>query len=198
VRPQHRLFTKMIYVIFMVKIMNLKDVPMQLIYTIGHSNSSPEAFIGLLEMAKVEFLVDIRSNPNSGWVSFANSQNLKEILTARGIKYIYMGDTLGGHPSDPDCYDPQTGKVDYRIIQQKESFKRSISRLVTGSRKYRICIMCAEESPVHCHRSLLVGATLSQEGIQVLHIRGDGKIQTDEELLKERAGVVESQYILPL
>jgi uncharacterized protein (DUF488 family) len=182
----------------MVKIMILKDIFMQLIYTIGHSNSSPETFTRLLEMAKVEFLVDIRSNPNSGWVSFANSQNLKETLTAKGITYIYMGDTLGGHPSDPDCYDPQTGKVDYRIIRQKETFKRSISRLVIGSKKYRICLMCAEESPVHCHRSLLVGDALSQEGVQILHIRGDDRIQTDEELLKERAGVIASQYILPL
>jgi len=171
---------------------------MQIIYTIGHSNHSPEAFTGLLGMAQVEFLVDIRSNPNSSWASFANKQNLKEILGAKGIKYVYMGDTLGGHPSNPDCYDPRTGKVDYQVIRQQETFKRSISRLINGSKKYRICLMCAEESPANCHRSLLVGDALSQKGIQVLHIRGDERIQTDEELLKERAGVASNQHILAL
>lgn len=173
-------------------------ITMQTIYTIGHSNHPPEAFTQLLEMVKVEFLVDIRSNPNSSWTSFANKQNIKEILCASGIKYVYMGDTLGGHPSDPDCYDSQTGKVNYRTIQRKETFKRSISRLIDGSKKHRICLMCAEESPAYCHRSLLVGDALSQKGVQVLHIRSDERIQTDEELRKERAGVAASQHMLPL
>jgi len=171
---------------------------MQTIYTIGHSNHSPEAFKRLLDMAKVEFLVDIRSNPNSSWASFAKKQNLEEILWSAGIKYVYMGDTLGGHPSDLDCYDPKTSKIDYRMIQQKETFKRSISRLINGAKKYRICLMCAEESPAHCHRSLLVGDALSQKGIRVLHIRGDERIQTDEELWKERMGVPANQHKLPL
>jgi len=59
-------------------------------------------------------------------------------------------------------------------------------------------LMCAEESPAHCHRSLLVGDALSQKGIRVLHIRGDERIQTDEELWKERMGVPANQHKLPL
>ena len=36
------------------------------IYTVGHSNRSLDALIGLLEEAGVRCLVDVRSRPGSG------------------------------------------------------------------------------------------------------------------------------------
>ena len=168
------------------------------VYTIGHSNHSPDTFVRLLTEVKVEVLVDVRSNPGSPWTSYANPHDLKQILKAAGIQYLYLGDMLGGRPSDPDCYNPQTGKMDYQLIQNKESFQRGLSRLLEGLKKYRVCVMCAEEDPSSCHRNLLVGESLRREGVQILHIRGSGQIQTDEELWKERARVGANQLSLPL
>lgn len=169
-----------------------------IIYTIGHSNHSPETFVQLLTQAKIEVLMDIRSNPRSPWVSYAKPYDLKQILKAAGIRYLYLGDILGGRPSDPDCYNLQTGKADYQAMQNKESFQGGINRLLEGLRKYRICVMCAEEDPSSCHRNLLVGEGLRRKGTQILHIRGNGQIQTDEELWKEKTGVGVNQLSLPL
>jgi uncharacterized protein (DUF488 family) len=168
------------------------------IYTIGHSNHTQEEFLNLLAEAKIEVIVDVRTNPNSRWATFANKDSLKEILKSVQIHYIYLGDVLGGYPSDPDSYDTQTGKVDYQIIQAKEYFKRGIKRILGGLKRYRVCIMCAEEDPTSCHRNLLVAESLRQEGVLVFHIRGDGRIQSDEELWKEKIGVAANQYQLPL
>ncbi len=168
------------------------------VYTIGHSNHLPDTFIWLLTEAKIEVLVDVRSNPSSQWASYANPHDLKQILEVAGIQYLYLGDMLGGHPSDPDCYNPQTGKADYQSMQNKESFQRGLSRLLEGLKKYRICVMCAEEDPSSCHRNLLVSENLRREGIQILHIRGAAQIQTDEELWKDEAGVRVNQLSLPL
>ena len=110
---------------------------------------------------------------------------------------MYMGDVLGGHPPDSDSYDPKTGKVDYRVIKESENFKRGISQVLGGLKKYRTCIMCAEEDPTRCHRNLLVASSLRKEGVIVFHIRGDGRIQTDEEIWKEKIGVAANQYRLP-
>ena len=167
------------------------------VYTIGHSNYTQEKFLDLLAKAQIEVLVDVRSNPNSRWASFANRESLGEILQSAEIHYLYLGDMLGGHPSDLDCYDPQTGKVNYQIIQEKEYFKRGIKQILNALKKYRVCIMCAEENPTLCHRNLLVATTLCQKGITIFHIRGDGRIQTDEELWKEKIGVPASQYQFP-
>ena len=167
-------------------------------YTIGHSNHSPETFVRLLTKAKIEILVDIRSNPGSPWASYANPYDLKQLLKTVGIQYLYLGDMLGGRPSDPNCYNPQTGKADYQLIQNKESFQRGINRLLECMKNYRTCIMCTEENPSSCHRNLLVGESLRRQRVQILHIRGSEQIQTDEELWKEKAGVAVNQLQLPL
>ena len=171
---------------------------MTTIYTIGHSNHEPDTFLRLLSVAKIDVLVDVRSNPNSTWAPFAKQGNLENLLKSSGIRYLYMGDVLGGHPSDDECYDSKTGKVEYASMQEKESFKQGIMRLINGSKRYKICVMCAEENPAHCHRSLLVGNALNRAGASMLHIRGDERIQTDEDLSKERAGVPANQQKLPL
>ena len=168
------------------------------VYTIGHSNHPPETFVRLLTDAKIEVLVDLRSNPGSPWASYANPHDLKHILKAAGIQYLYLGDVLGGRPNDPDCYNPQTGKPDYQLMQNKEPFQQGLGQLLEGLKRYRICVMCAEEDPSSCHRNLLVGEGLRRKGIQMLHIRGTGQIQTDEELWKEKAGVGVDQLRLPL
>ncbi len=168
------------------------------IYTIGHSNHTQEQFLTLLTDTRIQVLVDVRSNPNSRWATFANRDNLKEILESVRIHYIYLGDVLGGRPSDSDSYDYQTGKVDYQAIQGKEYFRHGIKRILDGLKRYRVCIMCAEEDPNSCHRNLLVAESLRQAGVKVFHIRGDGRIQTDEELWKEKVGVAANQYQLPL
>lgn len=81
-------------------------------------------------------------------------------------------------------------------MQGKESFKRGIIRLLNGIEKYRVCIMCAEEDPSFCHRNLLIGENLRKQGMEVLHLRGDFRVQTDEELWKEKAGVLSDQPVL--
>ena len=154
------------------------------IYTIGHSNHTQEKFLDLLTKAHIVFIVDVRSNPNSKWSIFANRGEIEKVLELIGIKYVYLGNELGGHPSDPDCYDAKTEKVDYLAIQKKEYFKRGIRRILDYLKEHDVCIMCAEENPSSCHRHLLVGAVLRQEGVTILHIRGDGRFQTDEDLWK--------------
>jgi len=43
-------------------------------------------------------------------------------------------------------------------------------------------MMCSEESPQDCHRRLLIGRVLLAQGIDVLHIHGDGEISKDSSL----------------
>lgn len=172
----------------------MKDV----LYTIGHSNHSPETLRGLLTEARIEILVDIRSYPGSRWAAHTAPGELKRLLQAVGIRYLYLGDLLGGQPSNPDCYDSQTGKADYRAMQNKELFQQGIGQLLELLGKHRVCVMCAEEDPTLCHRNLLVGEALRQKGVQILHIRGNSEIQTDEELWRQRTGVPVNQLQLPL
>lgn len=154
------------------------------LFTIGHSNQSLDDFIKLLKDNKVQVLVDVRSYPRSKFASQFDSALLKRAVTGRGIRYMYFGRELGGKPKDPTFYDEE-GHVLYNLVAQSPAFLKSIKRLVSGvEKRHTIALMCSEEDPEYCHRRLLIGRVLAQYGIAELHIRGNGQIQTEDELFR--------------
>lgn len=158
------------------------------IYSIGHSNHSIEKFLNLLKDFQIEVLVDIRSYPYSKYSSQFDMNNLKESVKKSGMKYLYMGGELGGKPQDTKFYD-RNGNVIYSLIAQSLPFLEGISRLEKGLKYRRVAIMCSEENPGKCHRSLLVGQVLTERSITIFHIRGDGRLQTGDELIKDESNV---------
>jgi len=75
------------------------------IFSIGHGNKKIEDFIQELKSFEIQFLLDIRSKPFSKWNPQFNQNELKYKLEEKGIKYVFVGDTLGGLPEDRSCYD---------------------------------------------------------------------------------------------
>jgi uncharacterized protein (DUF488 family) len=160
------------------------------VLTIGHSNRPIDEFLALLKQNAVEVLVDVRSQPHSRYVPHFDSANLKRAVEAAGVQYVFLGRELGGKPEGREFYDAGDHAV-YSRIAASEPFRRGIVRLLEGIRKYRVAIMCSEEDPANCHRRLLVGRVLMEQGVGIKHIRGDGRIQPEEELLRqEEAGRV--------
>ena len=151
------------------------------VYTVGHSNVSQEAFVALLKAHDIEVLVDVRSAPYSKFVPHFNGDALKPAVVRAGIKYLYLGRELGGRPREPRFYDSE-GHVRYDRIAESPEFHEGIERLLRGIREHRVAIMCNEEDPHECHRRLLVGRVLTERGVAVLHIRGDGRVQPEAEL----------------
>ena len=151
--------------------------PDVVVYTIGHSNHPPEKLGKLLIDNRIEVLADVRSQPGSRRAPHANPRGLQKLLADTGIDYLWVGAALGGRPMEPSCYDPQTGKPDFGAIQQKDFFRQGLSSLLAEGSRRRVCIMCAEEDPRRCHRTLLVGEALKAAGVGLTHIRGNGEVQ---------------------
>jgi len=168
------------------------------LYTIGHSNHTPEKFGRLLEDNLIDFVVDVRSTPYSQWAPFANRENLERLLSSINIRYLYLGDLLGGHiPGLENAKKTEKIKA-YDVVREEKYFNQGLSKLLEVIERCRVCILCAEEDPSSCHRRLLVGVSLLSQGIQILHIRGDGHIQLEEELWKEEHHINQSQISLPM
>ncbi len=149
----------------------------QILYTIGHSNVPVDVFLKQLHDAGIEVLVDVRSSPYSKYADQFNKEELKNVLNREGIRYLYMGDSLGGRPSDKSCYAGEN--PDYDAIRQKDFYKTGLDRLIKGIAMYRIAIMCSEEDAMKCHRRNLIGVDIYEKGIQVIHIRGTGVMEED-------------------
>jgi uncharacterized protein (DUF488 family) len=154
------------------------------IFTIGHSNHELDRFLELLKSNHVDVVVDIRSNPYSKFAPQFNKEDFKKAILSIGIKYLFLGGELGGKPKDPVFYDAE-GFVLYSRIAESPPFLEGIERLMNGIKNYRVALMCSEENPAHCHRRLLVGKVLQEKGVQIQHIRADGRLQTEHQVAQE-------------
>jgi uncharacterized protein (DUF488 family) len=154
------------------------------VFTIGHSNHSIEHFLSLLAAHGVQVVVDARSRPYSNYATQFDHEALKPAVQDVGIRYLYLGRELGGRPEGKEFYDEE-GHVLYDRVASTSLFQEGISRLERGIREYKVALLCAEEDPAACHRRLLVGRVLAEHGTQVEHIRGDGRVQTEEEVAAE-------------
>lgn len=158
------------------------------IYTIGYGARSIEEFISKLEELQIAYLIDIRSRPYSRYKPDFSKEPLDDHLKKREIRYVFMGDTLGGQPDDPDCYTDD-GKVDYEKCRQKSFFQEGLNRLSTvWQQQIAVVLMCSEGKPENCHRSKLIGASLIEMGIKVGHIDENGQVLTQEEVMLRVVG----------
>ena len=151
------------------------------LFTVGHSNHPFDAFAELLKQHRIDVLVDTRSSPYSQYVTHFNREAIQAELPTRGIKYLYLGEELGGRPDGAEFYD-EAGHVRYHRVAESAKFLGGIERVEAGIRKFRVALMCSEEDPTVCHRFLLVSRVLAKRGVAVFHIRGDGSVQADADL----------------
>lgn len=145
------------------------------VLTVGHSTHALDDFLALLEGHAVTALADVRSAPYSRFLPHFNRSSLQEDLGAKGIRYVYLGDALGGRPRDASCYED--GRIQYDRVAATESFRSGLARVVRGAARYRVALMCAEAEPLDCHRTLLVARALDREGLHVEHILADGTLE---------------------
>ena len=152
------------------------------VYTVGHSANTLEQFVELLQGANVTAIADVRSVPYSRFADQFNREALAVKLRSVGIAYSFLGNELGARPKDKNCY--LHGRADYSLIAATPLFQSGLDRLIEGSQKYRIALMCAEKEPLDCHRSILVGRHLARRGVEIYHLLADGRIE--DGILAER------------
>jgi len=155
-----------------------------MIYSIGHGNKKIDVFLNELNSYNISHLVDVRTSPYSKYNPQFNREMLKNDLEKVGITYVYLGENLGGLPSDRSCYID--GKVDYDLIKEKEFFKEGLKRLIiANSKNLNVAIMCSESKPEECHRSKLIGQELLKQNIPLLHIITPDKTKDQITLMNE-------------
>jgi uncharacterized protein (DUF488 family) len=143
--------------------------------TIGHSNHAIARFIELLRGADVTAVADVRSVPASRRLPHFNRAALARALAEAGIGYFHLGTTLGGRPTDPNCY--RDGHLDYDLVAATDWFAAGLGEVEGLAAQHRLALMCAEREPLDCHRFLLVARHLDARGARVGHILADGHFE---------------------
>jgi uncharacterized protein (DUF488 family) len=150
------------------------------VFTIGHSNLELEEFFSMLSKHGVQTVCDVRSRPASFRFPQFNRGGFEVSLRDAGFRYEFLGESLGGRPADPHVYQAN-GLVDYFQRRKARDFVAEVERVVELSRKQEIALMCAEEDPLHCHRFLMICPELLERGVQPVHIRRGGVLESQRE-----------------
>jgi uncharacterized protein (DUF488 family) len=150
------------------------------VFTIGHSNHTPEKFLELLCSHNINALADVRSAPYSRYLPHFNKQTLQSYLPKAEIHYVFLGAELGARPKDASCYIE--GKALYEKIAALDAFQQGLKRIIKGVQKYRIALMCAEKDPITCHRAILVCQHLVPFNLEIVHIHSNGELEYHESL----------------
>ena len=163
------------------------------VFSVGHSNHSIQCFLELLRRNAISAIADVRSVAISKYAPHFNGKDLAAELRRNEIEYSYLGAELGGRPSTPDLYTD--GIADYEKMARTPNFRAGIDRVIKGSDRFRIALMCSERDPMDCHRFLLVARDLAERGVLVGHILPDEDVVSQvhmEERLLDWAGASES------
>lgn len=152
------------------------------VFTIGHSTHTLDKFIDLLRSHGIAAVADVRSIPYSRIAPQFNQGPLEQALRRHGIRYVFLGQELGGRPDDPSCYD--NGQVQFDRVARTDLFTRGIERVLRDANDYHVVLMCTEKEPLNCHRTLLVARALHERGVEVRHILDDGRLEAHEDTME--------------
>ena len=160
-------------------------------FTVGHSNRSLPDFVGLLERAGVDNVIDIRHIPRSRANPQFNGDTLADALAPLGIGYAYAA-SLGGLrgrdatvPASINAYWSNRSFHNYADYALSAQFRTGLEQLVEDGRAVTCAVMCAEAVWWRCHRRIIADYLFAR-GEQVFHIMGGGRLEP----ARASAGVV--------
>src|SRR5687767_14046125 len=130
------------------------------LYTIGHGNLELEPFLNILRENEVRWVADVRSAPYSRMFPWFNKADLAQALEEAGIRYLFVGNKLGGKPREDETDNEWTqGKLNPTLVSNLSRTKRwaeGISHLagviITMDEEGETgCLLCSEKDPNNCH-----------------------------------------------
>ena len=146
------------------------------IFAIGHSNYPYEKFLNMIKKYNINCIVDIRKTPYSRYNIQYNREYLSKKLKEDGYLYIHMGKEFGVKRDTIDSYNDE-GYSDFEKVVKEEVFLSGVNRIKKGLEMgYKIVLLGAMQEPIRCHRAILVGRFLNENGIKVNYILNDGTL----------------------
>jgi uncharacterized protein (DUF488 family) len=147
------------------------------IYTIGYEGASIEDLIATLKGAGVMRLLDIRVSPYSRRHEFSTDE-LSAALDRYGIAYTHLRE-LGNPPAGREA--ARAGHMAaYREIftayLDGEEGQKGLERALAFAAAERVCLLCLEKAPSHCHRSMVAVRLNAMSGQEIVHLRVERRV----------------------
>lgn len=143
------------------------------LYTIGFTQKTAQQFFDKLIHAGVKQVIDIRLNNSSQLAGFTKQEDLKYFLKViAGLDYIHLPD-LAPTKAILDQYKKHKGE--WAVYEQQFLAllaQRQVENKFPAAQFHQGCLLCSEETPIHCHRRLVAEYLKEKWGkVEIKHIR---------------------------
>lgn len=125
------------------------------LYTIGSSGKSAQIFFGCLKESGIERVIDVRLRPSGQLAGFAKKNDLKFFLKEIiDCDYVYLPNLA---PTDEILTLYRKTKDWGKFVSEFTLLmaERNIPRVLDKALFEDACLLCSEEKPRYCHRSLI-------------------------------------------
>jgi uncharacterized protein (DUF488 family) len=148
---------------------------MNTVATIGYEGATVRSVQQALREGRVELLVDVRAVASSRRPGFSKTrlaENAREI----GIDYLHLralGTPAEGRAAARAGRHAEMHAVfaEHLATPAAQDELHALEELVRAGR--RVCLLCFEADPAHCHRTLVAQALRPLVPIEVLDLRPD-------------------------
>jgi uncharacterized protein (DUF488 family) len=149
--------------------------------SVGYGNRTFDGFLDLMRQHQVTHVVDVRSVPYSNYQTEFRQENLQRLLPGAGLKYVYMGDSLGG-ANVRASLDGNPDAAAFRDL----GLDRLVKALVIPDAV--VVLMCGCLMPDKCHRGETLGRFLLAREIEYVHLDREGALVGHEAMLMKATG----------
>ncbi|HEX6693465.1 MAG TPA: DUF488 domain-containing protein [Longimicrobiales bacterium] len=145
---------------------------MHILSTIGYESATMPDFLEALTEGGVQLVADIRAVAGSRRPGFSKTR-LAGHLLENGIDYVHLRGL--GTPADGRAAARSGNYAELERIYQEHLATAAartdldgLIQLIESGR--RVCLLCYEADPAHCHRSLVAAAVASRVPIELQHL----------------------------
>jgi len=142
-----------------------------MLFTIGYEKATLEHFIGTLQNANIDILIDVRDRAQSRRKGFSKTA-LATVLNEHGIEYLHLrvlGDPKEGREAARAGDWEEFHRIYGEVIEQPEAIEAidSIAKLADSK---KVCLMCYERNHSECHRAVVSDRLLHNQKLRSQHL----------------------------
>ena len=140
--------------------------------TIGYEQATQDALLEVLKAAGVQLLVDVRAVAASRRPGFAKRQ-LAAGAEAAGMGYLHLrglGTPAEGRLAARSGQPERMRAIfaDHLATGTAQAELEELARIVESGQ--RVCLLCLERDPLHCHRSIVADELQRRLDVEVQHL----------------------------
>lgn len=139
--------------------------------TIGYERAPLDQVIDRLHAGGVELVIDVRAVAASRRAGYSKTL-LGTSLGAAGMDYLHLRDLGTPKPGRDAARAGRTAEMQ-RIFREHlatSAAQAALETAMVAARDRRACLLCYEEDPACCHRTLVAEAIVARTGAPIIHL----------------------------